>query len=209
MQEYGYGQWFLVIFNIVLFGLFALSIPFKKKSGRRSGSTYLAFITALFTEMYGFPLTIFILAWLFNYQNPLTHESGHIWAGIIGEQVFFTIFHPLSNLMMLFGAILVIIGWRRIHNAKDQMVTGGIYSYIRHPQYLGFLLITSGMLVQWITIPTALMWPILITLYYRLAKEEEKEMEERFGEAYLEYKDHVPMFIPFLTRNKKKSGLMQ
>jgi len=202
MQEYGYGQWFLVIFNIILFGIFALSIPYKKKMGRRSGSAYLAFITALFTEMYGFPLTIFILTWLFNYQNPLTHEAGHIWAGIIGEHVFFTVFHPLSNLMMLFGAVLVIIGWRRIHGTKDQLVTNGIYAYIRHPQYLGFLLITSGMLVQWITIPTALMWPVLTVLYYRLAKEEEKEMEERFGKDYLEYKHKVPMFIPFLTRNK-------
>ncbi len=103
---------------------------------------------------------------------------------------------------MLFGAILVIIGWRRIHGAKDQLVTNGIYAYIRHPQYLGFLLITSGMLIQWITIPTALMWPVLTVLYYRLAKEEEKEMEERFGKDYLEYKHKVPMFIPFLTRNK-------
>jgi len=196
MQEYGYGYWNLVLLNIVLFSLFVLTIPFKKKVGRHSASAYLAFIVALYTEMYGFPLTIYILTWLFGYQNPLTHLSGHILAGIVGEDFFFLVLHPLSDIMILLGAVLIIVGWHKIYSAKGRLVTDGIYALVRHPQYLGFLLITSGMLIQWITLFTALMWPILVVLYYQLAREEEKEMEERFGSEYLEYKHRVPKFIP-------------
>lgn len=200
MSIYGYANWNLVLWNIILFGLFVLAIPFKRKAERRSGGIYLAFIIALFTEMYGFPLTIFILAWLFGYQNPLTHMSGHILAGIVGEQVFFLIFHPLSEAMMVLGATLIVLGWWKIYKAKGSLVTDGIYALVRHPQYLGFLLITSGMLIQWVTLPTALMWPILVILYYRLAGEEQREMEGRFGREYLEYERKVPKFFPIPTR---------
>jgi len=200
MAEYGYGSWDLVLMNVVLFGLFALTIPFRKKRGRQSASAYLAFIAALYAEMYGFPLTIYILTWLLGYQNPLTHLSGHILAGIVGEDLFFLFFHPLSVIMMLSGILLVVFAWSRIHSAQGALITDGVYAFVRHPQYLGFLLITSGMLVQWVTLPAALMWPILVFLYYRLAKEEEKEMEEAFGKEYITYKRRVSMFVPILGR---------
>lgn len=196
MQVYGYGHWYLVFLNVVLFGLFALTIPFRRKWGQRSARVYLAFVIALYTEMYGFPLTIYILAWLIGYRNPLTHMSGHILADVVGEDVFFLFIHPLSSVMMFLGGILVIAGWRKIYGAEDHLVTNGIYRLVRHPQYLGFLLLTLGMLVQWVTIPAALMYPILAALYYRLAREEEKEMEERFGKEYVQYKHTTPMFVP-------------
>jgi len=200
MDDYGYGYWILVVLNILFFSLFILLIPFKKKMQRLPASIYLAFIVALYTEMYGFPLTIYILTWLLGYHNPLTHTSGHILAPIIGEALFFTFIHPLSSLLIVLGGLLVAFGWRGIHGASNELVTSGLYAYVRHPQYLGFLTLTLSMIIQWATIPTLIMWPILVILYYRLARQEEKEMEQKYREKYQEYKNKVPMMIPRLKR---------
>jgi len=205
MTDYGYDYWNLVVLNVIIFGLFILFIPFKKKVQRIPSSVYLAFIVALYAEMYGFPLTIYILSWLVGYQNPLTHTSGHILAPIISEDLFFLVVHPLSNIMLLAGILLIVLGWQKIHFAQEEMVTTDLYSYVRHPQYLGFLTLTLGMIVQWATIPTLLMWPLLVVLYYRLAKHEEKEMEEKFGERYREYRSKVSMFLP-LQKLKRGSA---
>jgi len=204
MADYGYGYWSLVALNVIIFGLFIVFIPFRKKLQRLPTSIYLAFVVALYTEMYGFPLTIYVLSWFLGYQNPLTHTSGHILASIIGEDLFFMVLHPISNLMIGAGALLVIFGWQEIYSAKQELVTTGLYAYVRHPQYLGFLMITLGMLVQWATLPTLLMWPLLVVLYYRLAKQEEKEMEAKFGEKYRGYKSRVSMLLP---SPKSKRGL--
>jgi protein-S-isoprenylcysteine O-methyltransferase Ste14 len=106
-------------------------------------------------------------------------------------------------MIILSGIFLIVFGWRRIYRAKDQLVTKGIYAQTRHPQYLGFLLLTAGIDVLWVTFSTLLLWPILVFLYYRLAKEEEQKMEEKFGEEYREYKKSVPRFLPKWSRIKE------
>lgn len=196
MSDFGYNNWILVFINVAFFGGFVLFTLFRKKVAKLPASMYLAFVVALYTEMYGFPLTIYVLSWLFGYQNPLTHVEGHIFAGITGENVFFSVLHPLSSIMMATGILLAIYGWRQIHGSKGRLVMNGIYAYVRHPQYLGILILTIGMLVQWVTIPTLIMWPILAILYYRLARKEEKEIEQKFCREYAEYKAKVPMFLP-------------
>jgi len=105
----------------------------------------------------------------------------------------------------LIGGLLIIYGWKEIHKqywskeeGKGKLVTKGIYAYIRHPQYTGFLLITLGMLIHWATIPLLIMWPILLLIYYRLAKKEEKEMEKEFGSDYSQYKTKTGMFLPHI-----------
>jgi len=98
---------------------------------------------------------------------------------------------------MLLGGVLIFLGWVKIHGAKGEIVTDNVYRYVRHPQYLGLMILTLGTLVQWPTLITVPMWPFLSLLYYRLAKKEEKELEERFGSKYTKYKQAVPMLIPF------------
>jgi len=194
-------DWGFVVLNVVLFSLFILFIRFRRKIARLPSSIYLAFIVALFVEMYGFPLTMYILTWLFGSTFP-----GCLWyplAVLTGEDLFTSIFLsfilPLSNIIILIGILLIIFGWRKIYRAKGKLVTTGIYEHVRHPQYLGFLLLTLGMNMLWVTLSTLLLWPILAILYYRLAKEEDKELEEKFGEEYRNYKRAVPMLIPRIS----------
>ncbi len=194
-------DWGFVVLNVVLFSLFILFIRFRRKIARLPSSIYLAFIVALFVEMYGFPLTMYILTWLFGSTFP-----GCLWyplAVLTGEDLFTSIFLsfilPLSNIIILIGILLIIFGWRKIYRAKGKLVTTGIYGHVRHPQYLGFLLLTLGMNMLWVTLSTLLLWPILAILYYRLAKEEDKELEEKFGEEYRKYERAVPMLIPRIS----------
>ncbi len=201
---YGYGFWTLVVINSAIFVLFVLSFltPVKRREWRSFG-VFTAFVVALFTEMYGFPLTIYVLtavlgSW-YPALNPFSHASGHLWITLLGGGAWMSaVIHLVSNGLMGAGLLLMWAGWRRIHRAGGALVTDGVYAWVRHPQYAGLFLITVGMLVQWPTIITAATWPVLLAVYYRLARREERQAEARFGDAYRTYRDRVPMFLPRL-----------
>lgn len=203
-MRYDYGIWWAVIANVILFSLFVVGFlrPKQKREWRSLGLAE-SFIVALFFEMYGFPLTIFILSFFFKGtlpKDPFSHLNGHLVASLLlGEEYIHTVC-VLGNLLILLGLILMGKGWRRIYRAKGELVTDGIYKYMRHPQYLGLILMSVGMLVQWATLITILMWPVLLLMYYRLAMKEEREMIRFFGERYLEYKREVPAFLPLFFR---------
>lgn len=194
-----YGNWSLFVLWALLFGTFILFTPFWRKAQRRPASAYLAFVVALAFEMFGIPLSIFFVTWLTGIQYSGGHLGGHTlypYIGLTGMWV--------GLALNLLGFLLVIDGWQRVcrnywskEEGEGRLVTDGVYRYIRHPQYTGLLLITLGLLVHWATIPTLIMWPILVVLYYRLARREEQEMEMKFGAQFTEYKSRVPMFIPF------------
>lgn len=205
-----YGLWALVLINTAVFAMFAFSFT-RPRTVRdwRSFGAFTAFLVALFTEMYGFPLTIYLLSgWLgsrYPGLNLYSHEAGHLWQTIFGIQgdAHFDIIHLVSNLLIVAGFIIVARAWSILYKAQQtgQLATSGPYAVVRHPQYSGFVLILLGFLVQWPTIPTLVMFPALMIMYARLARREEREIRERFGEAYDEYAARTPAFIPGWQRS--------
>ncbi len=183
--EYLY-RWDLVAAGIIIFSVFLLSLSFKGRYEKQSGGLYLSFIVSLFVEMYGVPLSIYFLS---SYLGgiPSIYWKGHL-LGIPG--------FIIGTIILGFGIFLIVSGWRKIYKSKGRLVDTGIYSKVRHPQYLGFILLTLGWLIHWPTILTALIWPILTISYYRLAREEEKKLSVKFGTEYQKYVIKVPMFMP-------------
>ena len=197
-SSYGYGMWLTAIFMILFFTIFVIAFfkPNKKREWRNLG-IFEAFIVALYAEMYGLPLTIYILSAFFGVKVPFLHIKGHLWASLFNLPDKWTmVICNIGSFFMLTGLVIMGIGWRKIYKGEGGLATDGLYRYIRHPQYLGLILITSGMLIQWPTILTVIMWPILLFAYWHLAKVEEKEMESKFGQSYINYRREIGMFLP-------------
>ena len=209
-----YGLWSLVIINSLVFSFFAFSF-FKPRTKRdwRSFGAFSAFLVALFTEMYGFPLTLYFLSgWLqTNYPqvNWLSHDAGHLLEMLFGWKANPHVgpFHMLSTVFIAGGFWLLASAWRVLYAAQRTrtLATSGPYARIRHPQYAAFVLIMFGFLLQWPTILTLLMFPVLVWMYVRLARSEERDARKQFGEDYDRYADQVPGFVPNLrTRGRQR-----
>jgi len=203
-MNYDYGNWLLVLFNIVLF-LYFIKAAFRPrtKTDWTTYRTFGAFIVALFAEMYGFPLTIYLLTSYFgsNFLGlDFTHNSGHLLNDLLGLKgdAHFSPIHILSNVFIIGGLILLSNAWSTLYQAskKGVLSTSGAYRYLRHPQYFAFILIIIGFLLQWPTLITLIMAPILIVRYVALAKIEERQMLSKFGHVYREYRSKTPGFFP-------------
>lgn len=200
-----YGLWPLVILNAAVFILFAFSFT-KPRTARdwRSFGAFSAFLVALFTEMYGFPLTIYLLSgWLVSRYpgiDLLSHNSGHLLQTLLGWKgdPHFSPMHWASDLLIGGGFVLIGAAWDVLYKAQraNQIATTGPYAYLRHPQYVGFSVIMLGFLIQWPTIITLIMFPVLVVMYIRLARREEREALAEFGEAYAVYAASTPAFFP-------------
>ena len=201
-QDYAYGAWGLV-FTMVLVSVFFLVrfIPMRTRLGKRSGGALIAFIVALFAEMYGFPLTIYLLSHFVGIRVPLDHISGHLLGDLItylGLGNGWFIVMTVSNVLLIAGIWLVMAGWERVYDSQGELVTDGVYKYVRHPQYTGIFIMTLGFMIQWPTLATLILWPFVIAMYVRLAKQEERDALKEYPKEYLEYMRRTQVFFPRL-----------
>ncbi len=206
-----YGLWTLVILNSAVFIIFLYSFakPQSKRDWRSLGALS-AFIVALFTEMYGFPLTIYLLSGWLQGRYPgvdwFAHDAGHLLEMLFGwkSNPHLGPFHLLSFALIGGGFWLLAASWKVLYAAQQahSLAVTGPYARIRHPQYAAFVLIMLGFLVQWPTILTLAMFPVLGWMYLRLARREEREVEAEFGGQYARYRARTPAFIPRLTRKR-------
>ncbi len=213
-NDNGYGLWTLVILNSAIFIFFAFSFTKPKSTTDwRSLGAFSAFIVALFTEMYGFPLTIyFISGWLtqrFPEVDFLAHDNGHLLHTLFGfsGNPHTDPLHMISNILIILGFFLLASAWNVLHKAQQthSLASTGWYARCRHPQYVAFLMIMFGFLLQWPTLPTLIMFPILVFVYLRLARHEEQLALTEFGDHYREYKARTPAFIPNFSRSPAAS----
>ena len=210
-----YGLWSLAAINVAVFAIFACSFT-RPRTGRdwRSFGAFMAFLVALFAEMYGFPLTIYLLSGWLQRRYPaldlLSHDAGHLWPTLLGWQgnPHLNVFHLLSGVLIGGGFILLARSWPVLYAAQQHhdLATSGAYAYVRHPQYVAFIVIMLGFLLQWPTLLTLLMFPILTGAYVRLARREERDARAAFGERYARYAAATPAFIPHLGRSATSGG---
>ena len=200
-----YGLWMLVILNSAIFIFFAFSfVKPQTKTEWRSLGAFSAFIVALFTEMYGFPLSIYFLSGWLAEKHPgidsLAHDNGHLLHTLLGFEgsPHWDPLHIASNITIILGFILLSSAWNVLHKARrtHSLATTGWYARCRHPQYIAFIMIMFGFLLQWPTIPTLVTFPILLVVYVRLAKREEQMALKEFGDEYRQYMARAPAWMP-------------
>ena len=204
-----YGLWALVVINSAIFLIFEFSFA-NPTTGRdwRLFSAFSAFIVALFVEMYGFPLTIYLLSGWLGRRYPaldlMSHDAGHLWNTVFGLKgdAHMNPLHWLSNLLIVAGFFLLAAAWDVLYRAQraGRLATEGPYARVRHPQYVGFIVIMLGFLVQWPTLLTLVMFPVLVAMYVRLAQREEAEAKVSFGEQWQHYAASTPRFFPRFGR---------
>lgn len=185
-----FGRAGLILINIVIVLAFLALLPYRRPTKHiwKAQGTFVAFVIALMTEMFGWPLLLFLLSPLVNIPliaKPYFRALGH-WPAAVGTAV------------SILGLLLVAVGWIKIHRAEG-LVTTGLYRYMRHPQYTGILLFTLGWILHYPCLLTLVLWPILVAAYVWLAKQEEKHALEMFGEVYARYAQGTKRFIPYLV----------
>lgn len=191
------GQNWAIAVNAGLFILFLAFLPYRKGIAWRSKGAFSAFMLALMAEMFGVPLMLYIISPLLPtlFPDRVARIWAYRWLVASGHDWISTVGLITGAWLTLAGMVLVFAGWAQVHKASG-LVTTGLYARMRHPQYLGIFLILTGWLIHWPTLPTIIMYPVLLWVYVRLAKKEEDEMHREYGQAWEEYAGKTPSFFP-------------
>ncbi len=203
-----FGLWWTAAVWIILYCSFLLFVPFYKKADRKPAGVFLAFVTAFAVEMFGVPLSLYFVMWLFGRSLPY----GILWGNTLSGSLGLT-GHYLYLASLLSGGYLIVAGWSKIYQdywsleePEGRLVQSGVYRHLRHPQYAGFLLVSLGALFEWATLTLIVLWPVLALMYYRLARKEEAEMEARFENEWRAYARRTGMFFPRLFKLLRRRG---
>lgn len=196
-----FNQWGAVLFFIVLYSLALIFVPFYRKMDKKPATAYMGFVLAFAIEMHGIPMSMYLVSSIIGRNLP----EGILWGHTLYNQIGHLGMH-IGLFLSIIAMIIIVNGWYNIYHkywsldkGRGQVVKTGVYKYIRHPQYTGFILLTLGMIANWATLPTLIMWPFFVLMYYRLAKKEERDMVKEFGEEYMSYMKKTKMFIPYLV----------
>lgn len=188
------GEWHITVLNVLLFLLLLLPLSFRRKAHWGQYGIVTAFFVSLFIEMYGFPLTIYFASKYFSEpvvcaESVLDFKFWGVHFGMETAMIF-------TSILIFIGTLLIIVGWATLYknSKKGGFVESGIYKYSRHPQYLGFILVVIGWLIDWPTLITIIFAPLLVYAYVRVCITEEKEILKEHPE-YQDYIDRVPMFF--------------
>lgn len=193
------GAWGLALIVIVVVSWLFYRY-FAPESWREwaSAGVVQAFIIALYAEMFGFPLTIYLLIRYFGFDRE--YVSSNLWSTLVGVgETGMVVAMVVGYALVIAGVGLFIQGWRQVYRARkeDVLVTDGLYGFVRHPQYTGLFLALFGEgVVHWPTLFSVGLFPVIVAAFTWLARKEERDMVDQFGAEYRSYRADVPMFVP-------------